>query len=203
MYNNHVKGSENMDMKEAIETISKGIADIYKEYGEDRYIIDRRISPGFIDLFRESLFEKEKSVILLERFIDKDKLDEKEIGYLTGLDKVDDYAKKLEEIKNSDASQEEVDKVIEDISSMIKSTNMLFYTPNEFFGAYPVVSMESLSEDYIASLANSGALFALSYISFMNLVDIKDIEIDSLSFEGDGYTDILIVALPKEIRDGE
>ena len=86
---------------------------------------------------------------------------------------------------------------------MIKSTNMFFYTPNEFFGAYPVVSIESLSEDYIASLANSGALFALSYISFMNLVDIKDIEIDSLSFEGDGYTDILIVALPKETKDGE
>ena len=119
-------------------------------------------------------------MILLERFIDKDKLDEKEIGYLTGLDKVDDYAKKLEEIKNNDVSQEEVDKVVEDINSMIKSTNMLFYTPNEFFGAYPVVSIESLSEDYIASLANSGALFVLSYISFMHLVDIKDIEIDSL-----------------------
>ena len=37
----------------------------------------------------------------------------------------------------------------------------------------------------------------------MNLVDIKDIEIDALYFEGDGYTDILIVALPKEIGDGE
>lgn len=149
---------------------------------QDRYIIDRVFTPGFLNIFRESLYEYSIDTILVERFFKPEFCVQKTLEFpvLTAEGKeiqaqMQELLKTLEQQDLDQLSNQELEEIkqkLNEYQDKLTSPECLtkepvetmFYVNEEMQYDFPLINIKSLTETELRSKAELIANFALIYL---------------------------------------
>lgn len=180
----------------------------------DLRIVKKEDSGCFIRVFKDSLFEYNDGIILLERLYKPNCLNKKSVRYAYLEDKDKEALAELEKVSSSmpsisELSKEESSEYIDTVNDLCAKVSGIetkygdldleYYDAS--FGIVPVKSMTTLTDEEIAGRAVLSASFALSMYQSIFLEDTFVDGISILGIEQNEYLDIVVVPYSNEKKE--
>lgn len=202
--------------KEAFYKISDELISKITKFREesDLRVIRKDLSGSFIRVFKDSLFEYNDGIILLERFYKPNTVKYEKYNYASMKEEDKELLLKLEEASNSippidvlseDKSAEYIDEInklcndVKNIKPEYKDVVMEYIEVP--FGKIPLKSIKELSDNEIAGRSLLSASLALSIYQSIFLVDDFTEGLSLISVEHDEYIDLVIVPYSNESEE--
>ncbi len=195
-----------MELRELSEKISTNVEDILRAFmKEDKYaLIDRVQTRGFMDVFRDSMYNYDMGHILVERVFKKDKCKTEKMEYMVPSDedlaKVDELSKIFEELKTEGIEgfserQKKIEELTERIShpvKVLKEFDVRIFQNGNF--KYVLFDLNELSfSSTVKPVSRIYSDFALTASRFFNFPSINEkTDVDIITIETPDYTDILV-----------
>lgn len=185
----------------------------FKETNE-LYAVRKDVGGNFMKIFKDSLFEYNDGIILLERFYKNKSLKYDMVNFPYMKDEDKELIKKLEDMSNSMPTtsemeeedvkrySDEINKLCEDIKNIkpeYKEGSVKYI--DSVFGKIIMKGLSEMSDDEILSRCILAISLALSMYESIFLVDEFDEGVSIMSIENDDYVDLVIVPYSNELTE--